>query len=295
MLHGLLGFLMTSISYYRQDGVRITHDPYSRSMAEKYGTPGSTDSEGFDPYADSVGAGIYGGVVKRDASGHVILGKQYQNHNPQPGPVYAGGGYTPINSLLGNNAKLADLLDKFPDLVNDISTGGAQPLHMCGMSREKQNSTGLLISRGADIEALDTYGMTPLHRMASNNLRGGAQALLEAGADPQHQGAVKETAMQIAESSAASDVVALLRKHGAHRRPVGIAKIIISGSSAAALNQEYVATAASTSPKGFGMVCAEQGWDTDDMWAQLNGGRTWYAASNGCYVYWNQSDKHWCA
>ena len=24
-------------------------------------------------------------------------GRQYQNHNPRPGPVYAGGGYTPIN------------------------------------------------------------------------------------------------------------------------------------------------------------------------------------------------------
>ena len=24
-------------------------------------------------------------------------GRQYQNHNPRPGPIYAGGGYTPIN------------------------------------------------------------------------------------------------------------------------------------------------------------------------------------------------------
>ena len=28
----------------------------------------------------------------------------------------------------------------------------------------------VLIDAGADIEALDTYGYTPLHRMASNNL-----------------------------------------------------------------------------------------------------------------------------
>lgn len=26
--------------------------------------------------------------------------RQYQNHNPRPGPVYAGGGYTPINEAL---------------------------------------------------------------------------------------------------------------------------------------------------------------------------------------------------
>ena len=36
---------------YRHDGVRITHDPYAPGMAEKYGQPGETDREGFDPYA----------------------------------------------------------------------------------------------------------------------------------------------------------------------------------------------------------------------------------------------------
>lgn len=34
-------------------------------------------------------------------------------------------------------------------------------------------------------EAVDTYGYRPLHRMASNNLAIGAEALLRAGADPQ--------------------------------------------------------------------------------------------------------------
>ena len=32
------------------------------------------------------------------------------------------------------------------------------------MSKRNQESTALLIAHGADIEALDTYGMTPLHR-----------------------------------------------------------------------------------------------------------------------------------
>ena len=31
------------MEYYRADGVRITHDPYHPSMAEKYGLPGETD------------------------------------------------------------------------------------------------------------------------------------------------------------------------------------------------------------------------------------------------------------
>jgi len=50
--------------YYRTDGVRITHNPYSSEMESKYGKPGSTDNDGFDPYADTVGAGIYSGTVK---------------------------------------------------------------------------------------------------------------------------------------------------------------------------------------------------------------------------------------
>ena len=70
------------MAYYRADGVRITHDPYARGMAEKYGAPGKTDADGFDPYADSVGPGIYGGTVKRDDMGQVVIGRQYQNHNP---------------------------------------------------------------------------------------------------------------------------------------------------------------------------------------------------------------------
>ena len=43
-------------------------------MEDKYGAEGETDNEGFDPYADSVGAGIYGGAVKTDpATGAVLV------------------------------------------------------------------------------------------------------------------------------------------------------------------------------------------------------------------------------
>jgi hypothetical protein len=31
--------------YYRDDGVRIVHDPYAPGMVEKYGRPGDTDNE----------------------------------------------------------------------------------------------------------------------------------------------------------------------------------------------------------------------------------------------------------
>ena len=172
------------MEYYRKDGVRITHDPYHPDMVAKYGQPGETDREGFDPYADSVGPGIYGGVVKRDEAGQVMIGAQYQNHNPRPGPVYAGGGYTPVNAALKDVDSLDSLLRSYPDLVNDISTGGAQPLHMAGMSRANQDSVQTLVDHGADIEAVDTYGFTPLLRMASNNLARGKTLTLNPDQSP---------------------------------------------------------------------------------------------------------------
>ena len=283
-----------SAQYYRADGVRITHDPFAPHMAEKYGAPGRTDAEGFDPYADTVGAGIYGGVVQRDArSGSVVIGEQYQNHNPRPGPVYANGGYTPMAKALGNDDAVRKLLDRFPDLVNDVATGGAQPLHMCGMSRANQLSTALIIERGGDIEALDTYGFTPLHRMCSNNLAIGAAALLAAGADPLNKGEAGASPLEIARSSAARDVLAELEAFGTARRAVPIATIIVAGSGVSEVNGDYSSTSCTQVPRGFAAVCEKQGWKTSTMWAQLNAGQTWYAAPNGAYIYYNVQDQHW--
>ncbi len=205
-----------SAARIRADGVRILHDPFAPGMAEKYGAPGATDDEGFDPYADTVGPGIYGGVVRRDEAGNVVIGAQYQGHNPRPGPVYAGGGYTPTSRLLsaGDAAALGAWLDRHPDLANEVSTGGATPLHVCGMSRAAAALAALVIERGGALEAVDTYGFRPLHRMASNNLAVGARALLEAGADADaltEGGRRGETALDIARASGAKDVVALLQ------------------------------------------------------------------------------------
>lgn len=288
---------------YRHDGVRITHDPFAPGMAEKYGQPGDTDNEGFDPYADSVGAGIYGGIVKRHPSGEVVIGKQYQGHNPRPGPVYASGGYTPSTLMLDDvEGKLVPLLEKFPDLVNDVTTGGAGPLHMCGMSRNKQHAVKSLVERGADIESLDTYGMTPLHRMASNNLADGATMLLEAGADAANPGKIGSSPMSIAQGSAAHSVMEVLRQYEgkATGSKENVVKLSVVGSvEVQEINGEYFPKNPKEEiPTGFTSVCNNQGWDTKDMWTKLNGvdpnTDTWFAHSdNESYIYWNKSDNKW--
>lgn len=294
-----------SVSFYRSDGVRITHDPYAAGMAEKYGKPGNTDNEGFDPYADTVGPGIYGGIVERNEHG-VKIGRQYQNHNPRPGPVYAGGGYAPSSRMLENMSQLVALVDKFPDLVVDVTTGGAQPLHMCGMSKRKQLAAQALIERGADIEALDTYGMTPLHRMASNNLAEGARMLLEAGADVFNVGQVGESAIRIARSSAAFDVLKVLEEAASKAKATGnassgfksnVMKLTVMGSSNPHVNGEYLPQDPTIIPSGFTKVCQQHNWDTLQMWKKLNGSSPadkWFAhTSNESYIYWNKSDGSW--
>lgn len=284
-------------AHYRADGVRITHDPYAPGMAEKYGAPGKTDGEGFDPYADTVGPGIYGGRVQRDQLGMVVIGRQYQNHNPRPGPLYAGGGYTPVNDALRDPHRLAQLLDKFPDLANDVSTGGATPLHMCGMGGAKHAAAELLIQRGADIEALDTYGFTPLHRMASNNLVEGARVLLNAGADPLTKGACGQTPMAVAEAGAAKGVIRVLREFS-QQRVVPITGVTIMGAGVDAVNGDYRVRDGASIPEKFALVCEQNGWNTTQMWQKLSGagGRqpvSWFEHPNKSYIYFNLADKHW--
>ena len=182
-------------------GVRrhLTYDPYAPSLVEKYGLPGSTDPEGFDPYADTVGPGIYGGSVLRDKNtGEILIGEQYQNHNERPGPIYDGNGYCLMSRAIhAGPDKIEEILDDYPQLIHDISTGGATPLHMCGMSKNGQLCTEVLVRRGANIHAIDTYGMNPLHRMASNDLAIGAEILVKAGLDPNDVGqAQKDTSLQ---------------------------------------------------------------------------------------------------
>lgn len=301
---------MSSGEYYRKDGVRITHDPYAPGMAEKYGAPGATDNEGFDPYADSVGPGIYGGIVKRDTeTGEVVIGKQYQNHNRRPGPLYAGGGYAPIAAALHNNDELLRLLKKFPDLANDVTTGGAYPLHMAGMGRENQMNTLALIQHGADLEALDTYGMTALHRMASNNLAVGAKALLDAGAELENRGGIGETPLDIARASQARDVIAVLTDARYKQQKSSVSNVtsiqVLNVDALPEVEGAYLrrSTAQHGVPAAFAKVCIDAGWNPQQTWNKLAGGagkvkdpvyfQRVEGSNPGSFIYYNYSDNMW--
>ena len=162
---------------------------------------------------------------------------------------------------------------------------------MCGMSRGNQRSTALLVARGGDIEALDTYGMTPLHRMASNNLAVGARALLAAGADPQNRGGCGETPLDVALSSAAHDVVAAPARTARSARRCRSARSPSPALAPRSTARTPRSTRADAARLRGGVPGA--GVERNATWRELNGGATWYEAEGGAYVYHNRADGCW--
>jgi len=170
------------------------------------------------------------------------------------------------------------------------------------MSQRNEMATAILIRRGSDIEALDTYGFTPLHRMASNNLAQGARALLEAGADPYAKGNVGETPMAIARSGGAQDVMRVLQEFNTRRTTSRISRVTVMNAGVEAVNGDYEPRELTEIPEKFALVCEQNGWDTVAMWKQLagvgsgteaDGPLQWFEAPNKSYIYFNVGDQHW--
>lgn len=194
-----------------------TKDPYAPGVAETYGLVSSVNQDGFDAAADSVGPKIYGGSVQRDHDGSVIYTSNYEeNDHHRPGPVYDGNGYSLMSKAIHVGPdKVAELLNDYPQLIAEISTGGATPLHVCGMSERGQLCTKTLVDAGADIHALDIYNYNALHRMASNNLDIGAEILVKAGIDPNSK--VREadsTPIEIAKRQRAIKFLMMMQRLG---------------------------------------------------------------------------------
>ena len=167
-------------------GKSLVRDPYAPGVAEMYGLSSTTNIYGFDAAADTVGPSIYGGSVQYDTDGSIIYSTQFQeNDHHRPGPLYDGNGYSLMSRAIHvGPEKVKELLHDYPQLINEVSTGGATPLHVCGMSEKGQLCTQTLIDKGANIHALDSYNYNALHRMASNDLEIGAEALVKVGVNP---------------------------------------------------------------------------------------------------------------
>jgi hypothetical protein len=155
---------------------------------------------GWNLPMDVVGAGVYGGIVKRDANGRIIVGHEWPENNlapPAHNPVHATGPYLDYTKLTSSNRgysviartiqmsrghaseELEAMFQRVPQaernkLANLVMTGGARPLHMCGMGRGGDTSEliSVLLKYGADVNAKDNYELTPMDRLASNSVAG---------------------------------------------------------------------------------------------------------------------------
>merc|ERR1719487_1740126 len=156
---------------------------------------------GWNLPMDVVGAGVYGGMVKRDASGRIIVGDEWPENNMAPpahNPVHSTGPYLDFTKLTSRNrgyskiariiqqsrgqgaAELENLFQSIPQdserkkLANLVMTGGARPLHMCGMGRGGDTSEliQVLLKYGAEVNAKDNYEYTAMDRLSSNSVAG---------------------------------------------------------------------------------------------------------------------------
>ena len=128
----------------REDGVVIQHDPYAPGMMEQYGMPGATDDEGFDPYKDTVGPGIYGGIVKRDvvsSKGQRLLLRDIATHRELVHPQRAQAAPEEVDAARAAELELrrgglphANLgLDKFVEFFLKADSSDA----LCTSTRER--------------------------------------------------------------------------------------------------------------------------------------------------------------
>lgn len=72
-----------------------------------------------------------------------------------------------------------------------------------------------LVEKGADINVKDEWGGTPLHYMAQDNVRDMAEFLIVKGADVNAKDNNGKTALSVAKEKGYTEIVKLLRKHGA--------------------------------------------------------------------------------
>ncbi|CAD7927779.1 unnamed protein product [Amoebophrya sp. A120] len=273
--------------------------PYAPSrplMLEMYGPP---PPEGSPSYKSALmvisqdGPEVYGGRVKRnEQTGEVIefMGR----------PAYAGGGYPPVIIALTDPERLLKpFLHRFPDLVNDRCTGCAQPLHMAAMTRVTQYSAEFLCDHGADVEALDANGMTPLQKMAANNLPVGVRALLLAGADMNYRGKTGFTPTQQAERNGAAAALEVLRDAERNAdwlqvyRNEKILYLKVNYAGHVEVNGTYLPQDPTSVPMAFTIFCRSENWDAKTMWLKWNQDPWYKNSENDCYIYRNASDRQW--
>ena len=121
-------------------------------------------------------------------------------------PLYeaVSGGHTDVVELLIDNG--AD--------INARGQWDYTPMHYAAWSGSTE-TVEFLVEKGADVNAKDEWDWTPLHYLAQDNLRDMAEFFIAKGADVNAEDKWGKTPLQVAERKGHTEIVELLRKHGA--------------------------------------------------------------------------------
>jgi len=125
------------------------------------------------------------------------------------------GGMLPIHAATtAGNLETLEVLCANPRAVNAPNDGYHRPLHIAaqpGTPEVSATAIGILLKHGANINAKNALGETPLHAAAELGHVAAVAALMEAGAD---RGAIDNnghTALDLAQIGDHADVVAAIR------------------------------------------------------------------------------------
>jgi ankyrin repeat protein len=123
-----------------------------------------------------------------------------------------------VQAAKGNVENVAALLDDDPELVNLVDKMDyGTPLHWAAIYGQVP-SCKMLISRGANLDAVDDIGQPPLWWAISGGEFEVVRLLLARGANANMKDQEGHTALQHAEKKSQDKIAALLRKH-ATRKP----------------------------------------------------------------------------
>ena len=128
---------------------------------------------------------------------------------------YSADGWTPLHlAAFFGHAKIVELLLAHgADVTARSKNPNANtPLH-AALAANQKLAAGLLIGRGADLNATDAGGWRPLHLAAANNNLDSMRTLIAQGADVNARNKDGLTPLAIAEQKNHKEAAAFLKRH----------------------------------------------------------------------------------